>query len=160
MNDPPANPLANQSVKRPGESILVQAASFAGPLPPPGLLKGYEDVFPGSAERIISMAEKYGDHRRAMEVRAAELAAEQMRRDYSEARMGQLCGLAVTLAIVGAGAWVALEGHPWPGATLGGGGVVLQTLVTTFVRGRIKGAPTEQTPNSPPPQQKAAKRRS
>jgi uncharacterized membrane protein len=144
VNDPPANTLASQSIERTGERVLMEAASFTGPLPPPGVLKGYEDALPGSAERIISMAEKYGDHRRALEVRATELAAEQMRRDYGEARMGQLCALAIALAFVGAGTWVALAGHPWPGATLGGGGVVLQTLVATFVRGRRKGDDSEQ----------------
>jgi uncharacterized membrane protein len=29
----------------------------AGPLPPPGILAGYEDALPGAADRIVSMAE-------------------------------------------------------------------------------------------------------
>jgi hypothetical protein len=28
-------------------------ASFQGPLPPPAILRGYEDIIPGVAERII-----------------------------------------------------------------------------------------------------------
>jgi hypothetical protein len=33
-------------------------ASFQGPLPPPAILRGYDDFIPGAAERIIAMAER------------------------------------------------------------------------------------------------------
>jgi len=41
--------------------------SFSGPLPPPGVLEGYERVLPGSAERIFTMAEKQFEHRLHLE---------------------------------------------------------------------------------------------
>ncbi len=44
------------------ESRIVLSAEFKGPLPPPGLLRQYEDVLPGSADRIFKMAEKALDH--------------------------------------------------------------------------------------------------
>jgi len=48
--------------------LLLQAESyFSGPLPPPSLLALYEDVAPGSADRIIRMAEEQGTHRRHLE---------------------------------------------------------------------------------------------
>ena len=48
--------------------VVRQAyAAFSGPLPPPSLLKGYEEVCPGSADRIITMAEKQQQHRHSME---------------------------------------------------------------------------------------------
>lgn len=37
------------------ESIL---ASYSGPLPPPSMYRAYEDVLPGSADRILRMAEQ------------------------------------------------------------------------------------------------------
>lgn len=40
---------------------------FTGPLPPPVVLEGYEAVVPGSAERIMAMAEKEQDHRHSRE---------------------------------------------------------------------------------------------
>lgn len=40
---------------------------FSGPLPPPNLLKGYDDVVPGSAEKIIGQFIEQGEHRRTME---------------------------------------------------------------------------------------------
>ena len=38
-----------------------------GPLPPPEMLDGYERTLPGTAERILSMAEKQQDHRQMIE---------------------------------------------------------------------------------------------
>ena len=35
----------------------VVRSEFSGPIPPPSIIKGYEEVLPGAAERIISMAE-------------------------------------------------------------------------------------------------------
>jgi len=50
---------------------MVMASSqefFAGPLPPPRILKGYEEVLSGSADRIFRMAENEQSHRHALEV--------------------------------------------------------------------------------------------
>ena len=41
--------------------------SYSGPLPPPAIMQGYEDVLPGAAERILAMAEKQLDHRMHLE---------------------------------------------------------------------------------------------
>ena len=47
---------------------------FSGPIPPPSIIAGYEDVVPGAADRIIRMAEQQSSHRQlmeAMEMKAA-----------------------------------------------------------------------------------------
>jgi len=52
--------------KREKASLLIQASFshyFQGPIPPPEVIKGYEKVLPGSANRIIAMAEKEQDYR-------------------------------------------------------------------------------------------------
>jgi uncharacterized membrane protein len=41
------------------ELIVEQGAVFSGPIPPPGVLKGYGDVDPQYPERIFKMAESY-----------------------------------------------------------------------------------------------------
>lgn len=33
-------------------------SEYSGPIPPPNIIKGYEQVLPGSADRILKMAEK------------------------------------------------------------------------------------------------------
>ena len=63
-------PVAGQHASIPKDAVasnrerLVQtvmessASSFPGPLPPPDLLRQYNDVVPGSAERILALAER------------------------------------------------------------------------------------------------------
>ena len=48
--------------KKPG-SLNVRGSSFSGPIPPPNIIKGYEEILPGSADRIIAMAENQSKHR-------------------------------------------------------------------------------------------------
>ena len=45
----------------------VIQSEFSGPIPPPSIINGYEEVVPGSADRIIRMAEKQSEHRQHME---------------------------------------------------------------------------------------------
>lgn len=51
-------------------NVTVQQAHYQGPLPLPNHFEGYERVLPGSAERIIAMAEKEQDHRIGQEKQA------------------------------------------------------------------------------------------
>ena len=43
------------------------SASWLGPLPPPSVLRSFDEVLPGSAERVLVLAEKQSDHRMLME---------------------------------------------------------------------------------------------
>lgn len=62
-----------QSQQTDGGPLVRQAEiSYSGPLPPPGVLKGFEQVLPGAAERIFVMAEKQLDHRIDIEKAAVE----------------------------------------------------------------------------------------
>ena len=45
---------------------IIQS-EFSGPIPPPNIIKGYEDILPGAADRIITMAENQAKHRQQME---------------------------------------------------------------------------------------------
>lgn len=45
----------------------VMQSEFSGPIPPPNMIKGYEAILPGAADRIITMAEKQSSHRQEME---------------------------------------------------------------------------------------------
>ena len=45
-------------------SLIAQHISYSGPLPPPSMFKDYENVLPGSADRILALAEKEQDLRR------------------------------------------------------------------------------------------------
>lgn len=59
---------ANDSEER--REIIAREISLtkSGPLPEPDDFKKYEDVLPGSANRIMEMAEKNQDHRIKLEI--------------------------------------------------------------------------------------------
>ncbi len=47
--------------------VIRQESFYSGPIPHPEHLREYESITPGSADRIISMAEKQQEHRIAIE---------------------------------------------------------------------------------------------
>jgi uncharacterized membrane protein len=51
------------------ELTLKRRFEFSGPLPPPQVLKGYNEAFAGCAERILAMAERQSAHRQDLEKR-------------------------------------------------------------------------------------------
>lgn len=56
------------------KNVVVEAiqSEFSGPIPPPNIIKGYEEILPGAADRIIRMAETQALHRQAMEKKMVE----------------------------------------------------------------------------------------
>ena len=134
--------------KRPPQSEIsnyLVEASFSGPIPPPSILKAFEEAYPGAAHRILTMAEDEGKHRRELEKVMAQAAVEEMRRDYSEARWGQVCALATSALVTICGTVAVLNGHEWGNlVTISG----LGTLVGLFINGRKKAKETE-TPRAP-----------
>jgi uncharacterized membrane protein len=40
---------------------------YRGPLPPPEMLRGYDEIVPGAAERILTQFERQSEHRREIE---------------------------------------------------------------------------------------------
>jgi uncharacterized membrane protein len=133
---PKTNPQPQREPGKPSGYLLGIESSFAGPLPPPQLLLGYEQACPGSAERIIEMAEKEGIHRRSLEQSQVDWQIEAMRRQFAEARVGQFLAFGVTALFLGCGTYIAVSGQPWAGALFGGIG--LGGIVTTFILGRTR----------------------
>ena len=76
---------ANQSRKRheitprnngstPSTEVHTITASqyYSGPLPLPEIMKGYNEIIPGSAERILAMTEKEQSHRHELETQMVD----------------------------------------------------------------------------------------
>ncbi len=57
--------ISDKKVERAVAKVIQ--SEFSGPIPPPSIIKGYEDVLPGTAERIVVMAENQARHRQDME---------------------------------------------------------------------------------------------
>ncbi len=91
------------------------------------MLKQFEEVLPGLAERLVSRMEKQSDHRMKLEGIAVPA-------QLSESKRGQWLGFIVSVLFLGASVWLALEGHDTVAGILGGSTIV--GLVTIFVVGK------------------------
>lgn len=67
------NPELNKEFRKVIAEVVQ--SEFSGPIPPPSIIKGYEEVLPGSADRIIKMAENQSSHRQAMESKMVKTEA-------------------------------------------------------------------------------------
>lgn len=86
----------------------LQAVSFQGPLPPPQLLEHYNQILPGSAERLISMWENQVKHRQELENKV-------ITSDIRQSYFGSILGFIIALAAIGAGTFLAYIGRPTEG---------------------------------------------
>ncbi len=80
----------------------------SGPIPPPGMMRGYEDVLPGSADRILSMAEFAQRHRARYE------------------NQGMLLAFVVALILIALSAYAVSLGFAWQSV-----GVVIGSIAST-----------------------------
>ncbi len=110
------------------------AEQFHGPIPPPSILNEYEKLLPGSADRILSMAEKETQHRHKMETKAIDAEIEGLKNEASDTKRGQCFGLFIGVTAIISGAYTSVHGYPWSGTFIGAGGVA--GLVSAFIAGR------------------------
>jgi uncharacterized membrane protein len=86
--------------------MQVQQISWQGPFPPPEAIKGYEQVLPGSFDRIMTMAE---EAQRAQ----IETVREAQKLTSRDTARGAWLGFVVTLTAIGAAIWCASMKQPW-----------------------------------------------
>jgi uncharacterized membrane protein len=106
-----AKPLQVLPVAPPPVNFIATSSSFSGPIPPPHILKQYDEAIPGGANRVVEMAEKQSEHRRILEAKVVES-------DINRSRLGLLAGFIITLVV--GGIVVAMNGEPAAGATIAG----------------------------------------
>ena len=110
--------------------LMAQAEAddlaYASPLPPARVLGAYEEVAPGSADRIIRVFEQQAIHRMAIERIRVE-------RDARRADRGLIAGTVVALAVLMAAVFCAWINQPWLAGILGGLDIV--TLAGIFIYG-------------------------
>ena len=127
--DPGAELEAHGQPVQPGTAKFLAVRKvvhqFQGPLPPPAMLRGYEEVVPAGAERILVMAERQATDRQRIESR------------------GQLFGFSLAASSI-AGAFLAVAaGVPLVGVS----GIILAvaTLSGFFIWGKAGG--TKRVPS-------------
>jgi len=84
--------------------------SYSGPLPPPEVLRKFEEILPGSAERIFNQFEEQSSHRRGLEAKVVKAGI-------ISQHFGSVSGLLIGLLGVGGGIWLTQEGKSIAGLT-------------------------------------------
>lgn len=62
----------NAAVVRQTQQVVMHTQQWAGPLPPPAVLKQYDEVFPGLAGRIVASMEREQEHRHTVDRKLIE----------------------------------------------------------------------------------------
>lgn len=100
----PARPAGSNSRKEAFAAAMMTAEFFAGPLPPPHMLARYNEVIPGGAARILSMAEKQADHR-------ARLEEMVVRGNVARQREGSYFAFIIAMTVIGGGIYLLATGR-------------------------------------------------
>jgi uncharacterized membrane protein len=116
-------------MQQPQEQRILHAQRFTGPLPHPDILRGFESVQPGAAERIIRMAENEAIHRQSLERGG-------LRAYVNNERLGMFCALIVCIIALVGGFYCILNNHPTAGTILSA--TPLGVIVVAFIQGRKK----------------------
>ena len=94
-------------------SVQREEHLFSGPLPAPEILRGYDDILPGAAERIIRMAEKE-------QTNAHESGMLALREAVADRKRGQIIAGIVAPAALGTSAFLGHNGHAVAASSVGG----------------------------------------
>jgi uncharacterized membrane protein len=154
----PGSPDFSLTTMVDGDSRQIIAASYEGILPPPSILRGYDEIVPGSAKGIISWVSQESKHRRTLEIEEAE-HRRRLEKEESEhrrrledkgmalgekalgwgifrANAGMLLAWPLIIGIVAAGAYLIHEGHDWAGTIMVESALAI--VVGAFVLQRIE----------------------
>lgn len=104
--------------------VISAAAVYSGPIPDASQFKKYEEVLPGSADRILKMAENQAAHRQKLEMKAIEA-------DIKNSQRGQTFAFILASIVIIGGLILLMLGKSLEGfvALIG----ALATLVGVFI---------------------------
>lgn len=123
MAKPPKNTNQHQNNRQVTATAVQQTIThYQGIVPHPDILRGLDEVVPGTAERLIRLAEEESNHRRELEIKAndANISAQQYQLQITEQQtqavfrsdlVGQIAGLIVCLACIGGAIYLGINEH-------------------------------------------------
>lgn len=121
---PPDNLSSNKQV--------VASASFSGPLPHPSILKGYNQLVPDAAERILKAFEQQNAHREKVEMAVNKANIRLAYADMVERFLGMILAFVIGLVILHYCYALALSGHDWVAGALAT--TTLAAVIGLFLR--------------------------
>lgn len=124
-------PVQAPSGVTPGQLQVLAASmavstTFSGPLPPPEVLKEYNEAVPDAAERILRMAEGQTAHRQNLETKVVTS-------DIWKSYAGVVAAFVIVITALVVGGWVAAIGQ-WQ-AAIAIAGLPTAAIVWAFIHG-------------------------
>ena len=114
-------------------------------LPPPEIMRHYNEIVPNAAERILAMAEKEAAARHANDASAMandtlhlETARDDARAYRKEVRAGQAFTFIVVMLTITASVICAYIGQPWVAGVLGGSTLISVVNAMLNAKGKSK----------------------
>src|SRR4051812_18325590 len=103
--EPNQDPEAHLEPSEPSriEVPEVITIKYEAPLPPPHMLREFEEILPGAADRIFTLMEEQSHHRQGLEHR-------QQVADISSERRSQIIGAAISLISITAAFFLIYKG--------------------------------------------------
>jgi uncharacterized membrane protein len=119
-------PVKKQGTKQQSQQIIHQEQHIStGPLPQPDIMRGYESIVPGAAERILAMAEQESEHLRQHDVATLNAYKSDVRRSQI------LAFLSISLFVSLAGIAIVYN-QPWIAGIVGGTTII--SVVSAFLK--------------------------
>jgi uncharacterized membrane protein len=125
--------------------IRQVAYSFQGPLPPPDMMKGYEGVLTGLANRIAKRAEDEQAFRHEIGREEALAVRRSQWMDLTKTIIGQAFGFVIAMSAIGGGIYLSANGKDSAGLSAIIAGLV--ALVAVFITGKAADAYVKSTEN-------------
>lgn len=112
--------------------LAVNHQEFSGPLPHPAMLHEYNQIVPGFAERIVTMAEKEQEQRHKMETALNEANISVAHQNLWNIKRGQWMAFSIATLGIAISAYLIFLGKIVAGTLFGGG--LLLSLVGAFLK--------------------------
>ncbi|WP_242258088.1 DUF2335 domain-containing protein [Streptococcus thoraltensis] len=95
------------------EVVYEKLEIYKGDLPHPETLKGYNELYPDAAKKIIDNGIAESEHRRSME-------SKYLQNNVRAHKLGQMLGFIIALSIVACGTFLIFTGNPISGSIMTG----------------------------------------
>lgn len=122
--------MAKQEIVK--KVTAVQTQSYKGPIPQPEMLAQYEQICPGFADRIMSLAEREAASRQMLEKKNLEIAEKDVKDARSETERGQWLSFVITITAFATAVICAYLKQPWVGSIIGG--TTLISVISIIMR--------------------------
>jgi uncharacterized membrane protein len=138
------------------QMVAEHTVTISGPIPPPSVLKGYNDIEPGLANRIVAMAESELAHDQKVHDRIVDSEVDGSKRDHTYRLLGLGLALAALIGMMVLVGYLATINQHWLAGIFGVGG--MGAIVGMFINGRSGRAVEKPSIAGPPAKQSKKKR--